>query len=151
MSVELTPRRTRGVRIPRFGPLFRIYTGLNLVFFRLFGRRVHVMGRPLLLLTTIGARSGVTRRSPLGWFPDGDDRWLIVASNAGQATHPAWCMNMAKHPDKVWAEVQGRRFKVQPESVRGGEREEAWRLPGTLPETPWETGTVTRAPRDGRP
>ena len=39
-------------------------------------------GRPLLLLTTTGAKSGQRRTTPLMYVPDGD-RLLIIASNAG--------------------------------------------------------------------
>ncbi|MBI3971316.1 MAG: nitroreductase family deazaflavin-dependent oxidoreductase [Chloroflexi bacterium] len=63
------------------------------------------MGAPLLLLTTVGAKTGKTRRTVLGWFPDGDKSWLVVASYAGAARHPAWYFNLAKNPDKVWIEV----------------------------------------------
>src|ERR1700680_3729494 len=39
-------------------------------------------GRPLLLLTTIGARSGKRRTTPMMYIPDGK-RLLVMASNAG--------------------------------------------------------------------
>jgi deazaflavin-dependent oxidoreductase (nitroreductase family) len=88
---------------------------------------MHVQGAGQLLLTTMGAKSGQERRSPLGWFADGEDAWLIVASAAGSAKHPAWYLNMAKNPDKVWIDVGKRRLHVRPESLKGAEREEAWR------------------------
>ena len=34
---------------------------------------------------------------------------------------------MAKNPDKVWVTIDGRKIHVQPESLKGAEREEAWR------------------------
>jgi deazaflavin-dependent oxidoreductase (nitroreductase family) len=85
------------------------------------------VGQPLLLLTTVGARSGRAHTVPLLWFPDGPDRWLIVASYGGMAAHPAWYVNLVKHPDQAWIEVNGRKQQVQPESLRGPEREAAWR------------------------
>jgi deazaflavin-dependent oxidoreductase (nitroreductase family) len=91
-------------------------------------------GAKLLELTTTGARSGLPRTVTLGWFPDspttnsdGKDSWLVVASNAGAPQHPAWYFNMAKHPDQVWAIIDGRKIHVRPESLKGAEREEAWR------------------------
>ena len=63
----------------------------------------------------------------LGKFTDDESRWLVVASLAGAARHPAWLINLAKHPDKVWVEVGRDRYKVRPEILRGEERAEAWR------------------------
>jgi deazaflavin-dependent oxidoreductase (nitroreductase family) len=81
----------------------------------------------LVVLTTIGARSGEPRTVALGRFPEGDTgAFLIVASNAGAATHPAWFINLAKHPDQVWAEVGGKKFKVTPQVLTGAERDAAY-------------------------
>ncbi len=85
-----------------------------------------MMGFPVLLLTTVGARTGQERTHVLGGFPDGDDAWLIVASKAGAATHPSWFINLAKNPDKVWIQVANRRLKVKAESLRGLARDEAY-------------------------
>jgi deazaflavin-dependent oxidoreductase (nitroreductase family) len=101
--------------------------GLGAIIFRLFGDRMRVMGRPLLVLETIGAKTGQARTTPLGWFPDTTDQnWVVVASYAGAARHPAWFLNMAKNPDKVWVKVGQRRFAVQPESLTGSDRARAW-------------------------
>ncbi len=127
MSVELTPMGTRGFEMPRLPRLMlKPMFGLLVIIFHLFGNRMRVLGAPLLLLTTVGARSGTPRRTVLGWFPDGDDAWLIVASYGGSARHPAWYFNLARHPDEVRIEMRGRSFRVQPESLRGAEREAAW-------------------------
>jgi deazaflavin-dependent oxidoreductase (nitroreductase family) len=84
-----------------------------------------MMGFPVVLLTTKGARSGQERTVTLGGFSDGDDAWLIVASKSGAADHPAWFNNMVKHPDEIWLEVGNRKIKVSGESLAGSEREEA--------------------------
>jgi deazaflavin-dependent oxidoreductase (nitroreductase family) len=80
----------------------------------------------LLNLTTIGAKTGNRHTVPLSWYPDGENAWLVVASFGGAARHPAWYINMARHPDQVWIELGGRKIKVSPESLRGSEREQAW-------------------------
>jgi len=85
-----------------------------------------LMGFPVLLLTTIGARTGQERTHVLGGFPDGDGSWLIVASKGGAATHPAWFINLAKNPDQVWIEVGDRRLKVAVECLQGEARERAY-------------------------
>ncbi len=128
MSVEVTPRGTRGFEPPRLPrPLMSAMIGVSLFAYRVLGNRMRVMGRPLLLLETVGARSGQTRTTMLGWFPDQtDESWLVVASYAGAARHPAWFLNMAKNPDKVRAEIGKRKLKVQPESPKGADRAEAW-------------------------
>ncbi|HEY3195728.1 MAG TPA: nitroreductase family deazaflavin-dependent oxidoreductase [Candidatus Dormibacteraeota bacterium] len=84
------------------------------------------MGFPVLLLSTIGARSGKERTHVLGGFPDGPDAWLIVASKGGAPTHPGWFHNIANNPDKVWVQVGNRKFRAECESLTGTEREEAY-------------------------
>jgi deazaflavin-dependent oxidoreductase (nitroreductase family) len=61
---------------------------------RLGGR---MAGRDMLLLTTTGRRSGEQRTSPLAYFADGDDP-VVVASNGGMPTHPAWFLNLRAQP-----------------------------------------------------
>ena len=84
------------------------------------------MGFPVLLLSTIGAKSGTERTHVLGGFPDGPDAWLIVASKGGARTHPGWFHNIANNPDKVWVQVGNRKFRAECESLTGTEREEAY-------------------------
>ena len=80
----------------------------------------------MLLLTTVGARSGQRRTAALARFPDGDGRWLIVGSAGGAARHPGWFINLARNPDQVWAEVGRLRLKVTPDLLRGDDRTAAW-------------------------
>jgi deazaflavin-dependent oxidoreductase (nitroreductase family) len=122
MAVQITPEGTRGRPFPR-GPLARAFLGLNTGIYRLL--RGRGMSR-MILLTTVGARSGQERTVPLAYFPDGRDAWLIIASAGGDARHPAWYRNLAAHPDRAWIEVGGRRVPVRAESLRGAEREERW-------------------------
>lgn len=130
MPVRVTPRGTRGSRFSRMPPWLKaIFTAVNIVFYRLFGRRMRVQGRPLLLLTTTGAKTGKRRQTPLGWFEDDPprtDAWLVVASAAGAASHPAWYINLARRPDDASIDVDGRHVAVTPQSLEGEERERAW-------------------------
>ena len=57
-------------------------------------------GNPMVLLTTIGARSGVERTSPLTYTTDGD-RIVLIASRAGDDRHPHWYHNLVANPDVV--------------------------------------------------
>jgi deazaflavin-dependent oxidoreductase (nitroreductase family) len=84
------------------------------------------MGFPVLLLTTVGAKTGKEHTHVLGGFPDGDNAWLVVASKGGAATHPAWFINLARNPDKVWIQVGNRKVRAAVESLQGQEREKAY-------------------------
>jgi deazaflavin-dependent oxidoreductase (nitroreductase family) len=66
--------------------------------FRANGGRVQNFGSSLVLLHTIGAKSGEARVSPLLAIADGD-AWLVIASAAGAARHPAWYFNLQARPD----------------------------------------------------
>ncbi len=85
-----------------------------------------MMSMPTVLLTTTGAKTGLDRTHVLGGFADGADSWVIIASKGGAATHPAWFINLAKHPDKVWLEVGNRKMRVKPQLLHGPEREAAY-------------------------
>lgn len=54
-------------------------------------------GLHMLLLTTRGRRSGISRTLPLAAMPDGDD-WVVVASNNGGPSDPAWYLNLSADP-----------------------------------------------------
>lgn len=84
-----------------------------------------MMGFPTILLTTIGARTGAERTHVLGGFADGEEAWLVVASKSGAATHPAWFINLAKNPDRIWIEVGNRKLRVKAESLKGQARLDA--------------------------
>jgi len=123
MSVNVTPNGTRGQSSPS-GPMKRVLVGFMRLSHRLGARKMD--GMPVILVTTRGARSGELRTTPVMCFPDGDSAWLVVASFAGAAQHPAWFTNMARHPDDVSIQVDGRRVKVAPHSLEGPQRQEAW-------------------------
>jgi deazaflavin-dependent oxidoreductase (nitroreductase family) len=105
------------------------YTASNRLMFRLFGGRMRIQGRPLVQLETIGAKSGARRFTNLGSFED-EERpgraWLVVASAAGAARHPAWYFNLARRPEDAFVTVDGERLAVRAESLHGPERERAW-------------------------
>jgi deazaflavin-dependent oxidoreductase (nitroreductase family) len=57
-------------------------------------------GAEVIILSTIGRRSGQLRRTPLIRVRDGD-RYLVVASMGGAPSHPLWYLNMVENPDVV--------------------------------------------------
>jgi len=121
MAIETPHGGTRGAR-PRAGPLLRFGTWMmaNVV------RRSSRMAASMLVLTTVGAKTGQRREVPLGFIADGADRWLIVAAANGTAKNPAWLHNLAEHPDQAWIEVGHEKVKVRPETLAGDERAAAW-------------------------
>ncbi|MEV6830437.1 nitroreductase family deazaflavin-dependent oxidoreductase [Amycolatopsis sp. NPDC051102] len=64
----------------------------------------------VLLLTTIGAKSGEERLSPLVYTRDGD-RYVIAASMGGAPKNPAWYHNLVANP-KVTVEVGAEKFEA---------------------------------------
>ena len=84
------------------------------------------LGFNALVLTTVGAKTGAERTTPVGWFPGPDGSWLIVASAAGATGNPGWYYNLAAHPDQVQVEVEGRKVPVTAEQLHGTERAQAW-------------------------
>ena len=81
---------------------------------------------PVLLLTTVGARTGATRVVPLVYAHD-DDRYLVVASKAGAATNPSWYHNLLA-AGRASVELGVGRFDVRVRVVEGGERDELFAM-----------------------
>jgi deazaflavin-dependent oxidoreductase (nitroreductase family) len=55
-------------------------------------------GARLLLLTTTGARTGTPHTTPVGYYPDGGERVLVIASAGGAPEHPDWFRNLLANP-----------------------------------------------------
>jgi deazaflavin-dependent oxidoreductase (nitroreductase family) len=68
-------------------------------------------GKTLLLLHTVGAKSGQERINPVACVVDGD-RLVIIASKAGAPTHPDWYYNILAHP-LVTVEFGTQQFQAQ--------------------------------------
>ena len=77
-------------------------------------------GKTLLLLHTVGARSGQERINPVATIQDGD-RLVIIASKAGAPTNPDWYYNILAHP-RVMVEFGTEQFQAQAEIVTEPER-----------------------------
>ena len=120
-----TPRGSHGVSQPS---LFRSFLKL---FNKYSAGRIRKTGKlgdmTSLVLTTVGKKSGLERKTPLAYFPDDDGGWLVVASYAGAARNPDWYYNLAAQPDRVSIEFGGRRESVVAEQLNGAERDAAWR------------------------
>ncbi len=78
-------------------------------------------GAPLLLLHTVGRRSGKPRVNPMMYLKDGE-RYLVFASKGGADTHPDWFINLKAQPD-VQIEVGDEKIDVHAEEVKGHEHD----------------------------
>ena len=103
-------------------------------------------GLPIITLTTTGAKSGKPRSVPLVGVPDGE-RLILIASNWGQARHPAWYHNVRANPEvTVFAEDDpaGRLYGAR--ELAGEERGAAWARVVRL--YPWYAGYAARSGRE---
>lgn len=130
--------------------LARTIHRLDAAVFRATGGRTTagaiLSGLPLITLTTTGAKSGRPRRVTLVGIPD-SQRLLIVASNWGQASHPAWYYNVKANPRVIVAAEGGpaNRLYVARE-LTGAERAAAWARAVAL--YPGYQGYAARAGRE---
>ena len=100
---------------------------IDRVLMRLTGNRISTtMMLPIVMVDTIGAKTGQLRRTPLVAAPDGESL-VIIASRGGDTRNPGWYYNLKAHPDvaAVFGKAS-RRYRAR--EVEGEERERLWRL-----------------------
>ena len=106
----------------------RAQTALHALAYRLSGGHLGrtLYGVPVLLLHTVGRRSGRRVSTPLMFTRDGDD-FVVIASNGGRPWNPSWYLNLKRHPEAE-VELMGRRYRVRAEDVTADEaRDRLWR------------------------
>jgi deazaflavin-dependent oxidoreductase (nitroreductase family) len=126
-DANLLHRSLRRFAATRPGAWFfaRALHHLDRVVYRFSGSRMTLAGLlsglPVVMLTTTGAKSGRLSTSPVLGFDEGE-AVIVIASNYGQAHHPAWRHNLRANPRArlavrgVWRDVVG-------EEVESPERE----------------------------
>jgi deazaflavin-dependent oxidoreductase (nitroreductase family) len=83
-------------------------------------------GAPLLLLHTVGARSGAERVNPMMYRPvDETGRIAVFASKAGAPTNPDWYHNLRANP-RVQAEIGTETVAYTARVADGDERDRIW-------------------------
>jgi deazaflavin-dependent oxidoreductase (nitroreductase family) len=80
---------------------------------------------PGLVLTTTGRKSGQPRPTPLMCVPEPEGTFLVVGSNFGRDSHPAWTGNLLAEP-AASISYGGRDTSVTAELLEGDERQAAW-------------------------
>lgn len=81
-------------------------------------------GLPVLLLTTVGRKSGVKRTAPLLYIEDGG-RVVLVASQGGMPKHPLWYENLSANPD-VEVQIRSAVRKLKARTASPEERAALW-------------------------
>ncbi|MBG6066982.1 nitroreductase family deazaflavin-dependent oxidoreductase [Micromonospora ureilytica] len=81
-------------------------------------------GAPLLLLHTVGAKSGQSRVSPM-MYQKVDGGYAVFASKGGAPSNPDWYYNLLSNP-KVHAEIGTDKVELVARVAAGDERERIW-------------------------
>jgi F420H(2)-dependent quinone reductase len=107
----------------RLGPVGRAFTRLHAAVFTRSGGRVGRgwLGAPVLVLATVGRRSGAVRETPLLYVRDGDTLALLAA-NSGNDRIPAWWLNL-QAAETAEVVLDGRRRRVRWREATGDDYE----------------------------
>jgi deazaflavin-dependent oxidoreductase (nitroreductase family) len=113
--------------LARMGPLSRLATRAHARLYRATGGRFmpRWFGAPVIVLETVGRKSGKARQTPVLGLRDGE-RLVVVPANAGSDRVPAWWLNLRAAGEGV-AVVRGERVRVRPRVAEGDERERLFR------------------------
>jgi F420H(2)-dependent quinone reductase len=109
-----------------FFTMLKPLMAVSVFLYRLTGGKFggHVQGLPVLLLTTIGRRTGKQRTIPLGYF-EHDGYYVITASNAGFDTHPSWFHNLKSQP-QVGLQIGNKQLAAVAEPANPKLRKQLW-------------------------
>ncbi len=83
-------------------------------------------GRPVIILTHTGAKTGAIRKNPIMRIPAGD-AYVAVASAAGAAANPAWYFNLLAHPH-IHVQDHSEHHDLVAREVHGAEKERLWQV-----------------------
>lgn len=111
------------------GQLIKFFGGAHAFVYRITGGRIghRIPGGPrMLLLSTIGCRSGKQRTTPVQYAQD-NGNYVLIASFGGSPTHPAWWLNLRAEGEGV-IQVGGRKLQVLAREAEGEERERLWAM-----------------------
>ena len=136
------------VRLPNIRWLLALITRVHRGVYRLFGGRLggNLGGIRVLLLTTVGRKSGRERVTPL-LYVDDEKGWVVVASNAGDDRSPAWWLNLQARPEAS-AQVGRERHAVRARRATPEEEARLWpKLTASYaPYTSYREGTRREIP-----
>ena len=109
------------------------------------GKRMgHLRGMPVLLVTTVGRKTGKERVTPVMYIRDGDN-YVITASNNGRDRQPSWLLNLRAHP-QTKVEVDGITRSVMAHQASIEEKGRLW--PQLVERAPFFEGYQKGTKRD---
>jgi deazaflavin-dependent oxidoreductase (nitroreductase family) len=82
-------------------------------------------GQPVLLLDTVGRRTGQRRQTPVQYLRD-EEAYVVVAADRGAPHPPAWYLNLGANPHAL-IHIGSRAIDVEAREATGEERAELWR------------------------
>lgn len=102
------------------------YSRLNVFIYKLTNGRIMgtLTGRPVMLVTMTGAKSGKPRTVPLMYVPY-KDGVILVASQGGAPTSPVWYHNLVAHPD-ILVQYKNKKMKLRARRVDDAEKALVW-------------------------
>jgi F420H(2)-dependent quinone reductase len=108
--------------------LIKWFMSINSLLIRLSrGRIGSQLGTQIILvLHTIGRKSGQARTTPIAYF-DYEDKYLIVASNWGRDKQADWYLNLKKDPHAK-LEIKGELIAVAAREAQGEEYQRLWKF-----------------------
>lgn len=106
--------------------IMRTFLRLHTTIYRLSNGKIggNMGGNKILLLNSIGRKSGQTRVSPLVYIED-NGRYVLTASNGGGPSHPGWYYNLLSTPN-VTIDLMGKAINVVAEMADETEHERLW-------------------------
>ena len=112
--------------VKKFRRLLKPFSRLNSIVYkwtngRLMGR---LQGRPVMLVTMTGAKSGKPRTVPLMYVPY-KDGVVVVASQGGSPRSPVWYNNLVANPDVV-VQYRSKKMKLRAREIDDAERAVVW-------------------------
>ena len=79
---------------------------------------------PVLLLTSVGRKTGRPRTTPLLYVNTGPG-WAVIGSYGGDPRHPQWWLNLKANPNAN-VQVKSAKISVRAREVFGEERDQLW-------------------------
>jgi F420H(2)-dependent quinone reductase len=106
----------------------RLLTKAHVSLYRLSRGRIggRMWNSPVLLLTTVGRKTGKHRTTPLLYLKD-NDRIAIVASNGGRDKEPSWWTNLKTSPHAK-VQIKGEKKTIVARKANDSEQEGLWPL-----------------------
>lgn len=104
----------------------RIFTFFHVALYHITNGRLggRMNGLPVLLLYTVGHKTGKGRITPLGYF-EHKGGYVITGSNAGMNSHPGWYYNLIANPQSR-VQIKGDLIPISADVVEPGQYTQLW-------------------------